>query len=138
MVAASATAYNVASGVTTLDVMREFTYPMGIGTFDFYSYPAKTLITRVEHIGNRIFMTANVDIAVREQRNHRIVRMPLQRDTLRGMLPIRPETHFMVIADDGKVAASGHAERERVHGMGRARARQGDDLREPDPRLDGH
>src|SRR5262249_13337405 len=40
---------NIASGVITLDVIREFTYPVGIGTFDFYAYPARTQITRVEH-----------------------------------------------------------------------------------------
>ena len=57
-------------------------------------------------------MTVDVDLAVKEQRNHRIVRMPVKRDTLRGVLPIRPETHFMVIADDSKVVASGHAPRE--------------------------
>ena len=53
-------------------------------------------------------ITVDVDLAVKEQRNHRIVRMPVKRDTLRGVLPSRPETHFMVIADDSKVVASGH------------------------------
>ena len=43
-------------------------------------------------------MTVDVDLPVKEQRNHRIVRIPLKRDTLRGVLPSRPETHFMVIA----------------------------------------
>jgi hypothetical protein len=29
--------------------IREFTYPVGLGTFDFYAYPTKAIVTRVEH-----------------------------------------------------------------------------------------
>ena len=103
---------SVTSEVVTLDVIREFTYPIGIGTFDFYAYPAKALITRLEHIGGRILVTADAEIALKQQRDHRIVTMPFQRDTLRGTLPIRPVARYTVVAADGKVAAAGFASRE--------------------------
>jgi hypothetical protein len=98
--------------VVTLDVIREFTYPMGLGTFDFHAHPAKALITRVEHIGQRILMTAEVEVALKQQRDRKITRMPLQRDTLRNTLPINPVARYLVVAADGAVAAAGVARRE--------------------------
>jgi hypothetical protein len=58
--------------------IREFTYPVGLGTFDFYAYPAKAIVTRVEHTGNRILMTADAEIALKQQRDRRIVRVSPQ------------------------------------------------------------
>jgi hypothetical protein len=103
---------SVTSDVITLDVVRDFTYPIGIGTFDFYAYPAKALITRVEHLGSRIFVTADAEIAIKQQRDRRLVRLPLQRDTLRGTLPIQPVARYTVVTADGKIAAAGLASRE--------------------------
>jgi hypothetical protein len=99
--------------VYTFDVIREFTYPVGIGTFDFYAYPPKALVTRVEHIGNRVLLTADVEVAVKQQRDRKTVRMPLVRDTMRGVLPIHPASRYIVVTADGKVAAAGAATRER-------------------------
>ena len=100
------------SEVVTLDVIREFTYPIGIGTFDFHAYPAKALITRVEHIGSRILVSADAEIALKQQRHRRITVVPLKRDTLRGTLPIQPVSRYMVVSEDGKIAAAGSANRE--------------------------
>src|SRR6266542_5831572 len=87
------------------NVVREFTYPIGIGMFDIHAYPPKASITRVEHIGNRVFVSADVAVAVKQQRDRRIVRMPLKRDTLRETSPIRPVARYVVVGEDGKVAA---------------------------------
>jgi len=94
------------------NVVREFTYPIGIGTFDYHAYPPKASITRVEHIGNRVFVSADVAVAVKQQRDRRIVRMPLKRDTLRETSPIRPVARYVVVGEDGKVAAAGGAKWE--------------------------
>src|SRR5262249_14891282 len=95
------------------DVIREFTYPVGIGTFDFYAYPPRALITRVEHIGKRVLLTADVEVAVKQQRDHKTVRMPLARDTMRGVLPIRAGSRYIVVTADGRLVAAGAATRER-------------------------
>jgi hypothetical protein len=95
-----------------LNVVREFTYPIGIGTFDPFAYPPRALITRVEQAGRRVFVTADVETAVKQQRDRRITRMPLKHDTLRGIYPIRPEPRYVIIGEDGKVAAAGHAKWE--------------------------
>jgi hypothetical protein len=101
-----------APDVYTFDVIREFTYPIGLGTFDFYAYPANAFVTRIEHIGHRMLVTAEAEIALKQQRDRRIVRVALKRDTLRETLPIRPVPRYVLLDEDGKVIAAGSASRE--------------------------
>jgi hypothetical protein len=88
-------------------VIRDFTYPIGLGTFDFYAYPPRAVIDRIERAGNRILVSADVELAVKEQRNRRIVRAALNRDTLRETFRMHPVPRYMVVAGDGTVAAAG-------------------------------
>ncbi len=57
-------------------------------------------------------VTADAEFAVKQQRDHRLVRAPLQRGTLRGTRPIRPESHYVVIDQDGRVADAGSLVRQ--------------------------
>jgi hypothetical protein len=70
---------------TTLDVVREFTYPVGLGTFNPYTYPPRAIITTVTRVGDSIAIAADVEMAVKAQRDHVIVRAALKRDTLRDI-----------------------------------------------------
>jgi hypothetical protein len=99
--------------VTTFDVIREFTYPIGLGTFDSYAYPPHAGIMGIERVGDRILVAADAEIAVKQMRDRRLVRMPLRRDTLRETLPLRPVARYLVVDAAGKVAAAGHAHWER-------------------------
>jgi hypothetical protein len=92
-----------------LAVVREFTYPIGIGLFDPFANPPRAIVTTVQHIGNRIFVSADVDVAVKQQRDRRIVRKPLKRDTMRETFPIRPLARYIIVDEHGKVAAAGNA-----------------------------
>ncbi len=100
--------------VTTFDVIREFTYPIGLGTFDFYAHPPRAGIIGIEHVGDRILVAADVEIAVKEMRDRRLVRMPLKRDTLRETLPIRPLARYVIVDPAGQRSRpTGHAHWER-------------------------
>ena len=94
------------------NVVREFTYPIGLGTFNSFAYPPRAWITRIEQEGNRILIAADAEFALKEQRDRRIVRMPLRRDTLRDTLPIQPTPQYVVIGADGRVAVAGNAARD--------------------------
>ena len=59
---------------TVLDVVREFTYPVGLGTFNPYSYPPRAIITTVARVGDRILVAADVEMSIKAQRDRRIVR----------------------------------------------------------------
>ena len=97
---------------TVLGVMRDFNYPVGIGTFDRFAYPAHAVITGMDHIGDRILVATDVEMAVKAQRSHHPVRQPLSRKTLRGTLAIRPVARYFVADGDGRVLAAGSAEWE--------------------------
>jgi hypothetical protein len=92
-----------------LNVVREFTYPIGIGTFDPFAYPPRALVTRIEQVGRRVFVTADIETAVKQQRDRKITRAPLRRDTTREIYPIRPEPRWVLIGPDHRVAAAGSA-----------------------------
>ena len=91
------------------DVVRDFTYPMGLGTFDPFAYPARALITGIERAGNRVLVAADVEVAVKQQRDRRIVRTPLKRDSLRETVAIRPVPRYVIVGADGRLAAAGTA-----------------------------
>ncbi|MBI4275907.1 MAG: hypothetical protein HY659_14530 [Rhizobiales bacterium] len=93
------------------DVNREFTYPVGLGTFNGFAYPPRALITNVEQADNRVLVAVDAEFAVKEQRDRRIVRMPLRRETLRDTLPIQTMPRYVAISADGRVAAAGGATR---------------------------
>ncbi len=99
----------VAPEAIVLDVVREFTYPVGLGTFNQYTYPPRALITTVARVGDQIVIAADVEMAIKAQRDHKIVRTALKRDTMRDTLPITPEAHYLVLGADGKVVAAGRA-----------------------------
>lgn len=91
------------------DVIREFTYPIGLGTFDPFAYPPRALITGMERSGDDVIVTADVEIWMKQQRNRRATRTALKRETMRETYAIRAETQYAVIADDGTVADAGIA-----------------------------
>ena len=90
------------------NVVRDFTYPVGIGTFDPFA-------TRARHPHphradrQRFLISADVEIAVKEQRNRRLTRQPLTHGLMRVIYPIQPTTRYVVVGSDGKVAAAGSA-----------------------------
>jgi len=92
-----------------LGVVRDFNYPVGLGTFDRFAYPPHALITAVERAASGIVLSADVEMAVKQQRDHRLQRLPLKRETLRGTLVIRPVARYLVVGDRGRVVAAGAA-----------------------------
>jgi hypothetical protein len=94
---------------TVLGVVRDFTYPVGIGTFDRFAYPPHAVVTGVERADNRVLLTADVEMATKVQRDHRPVRKPFKHDTLRETLTIRPLARYFIVGEDGTVRAAGHA-----------------------------
>jgi hypothetical protein len=94
---------------TVFEVVRDFTYPIGLGTFNSYAHPARAVITGLERAGDRILVAADVELAVKQQRDRRLVREPLRRETLRDTAPIRPVARYLAITEDGSVAAAGSA-----------------------------
>jgi hypothetical protein len=91
----------------TLAVFRDFTYPLGVGSYDRYAIPLRAYPARVVSRGDRIEVQADVEEAQKFLRDHRIVREPLQGRPLPPDRRDLPACRYVVVAGDGSVAAAG-------------------------------
>lgn len=95
------------AGATVLQVFRDISYPLGVGSYDSYAVPRRAAISRIEirNQGLRLF----VEIEKREKfmRSYKIVREPLRgvgSDALAGQALV---CRYLVVAADGKVRLAG-------------------------------
>lgn len=94
---------------TVLEVVRELSYPLGLGTFDRYAYPPRAVITAVKREANRVALEVDVEKVVKMQRTYTTVRERLRRETTRGLYGIRPESRYLLVGPDGSVVSAGTA-----------------------------
>jgi hypothetical protein len=95
-----------AAGVT-LPVFRDFTYPLGVGSFDQYPLPVHAYVRSVEQRGERLEIQADVEEVEKSARSYKIVRGPFraQPPTEKTREPLT--AHWSVIGPGDEVAATG-------------------------------
>ncbi len=93
-----------------LQVFRDLSYPLGVGTFDRFTIPRRAFVARAEIAGRRLEITAEVERVFRYQRTYELVREPFgsaaaadqaTKDTL--------VCRYVAVGADGRVAAIGEA-----------------------------
>jgi hypothetical protein len=90
---------------TVLEVFRDASYPLGVGSFDAYAIPRRALITDIELRDQALRVTAEVERVEKIPRSYRIVREPvaggsaLLRDTL--------ECRYLMVDSAGTVRRAG-------------------------------
>ena len=99
----------------TLPVFRDFSYPLGVGSFDQYPIPLHAYVRAAEQRGSRIEIQADVEEIEKSARSYKIVRGPFrpQPPTEKTREPLT--AHWTVIGPGDEVAASG-ASREVQNG----------------------
>ena len=65
-------------GSAVLGVFRDFSYPLGVGSFDAYAIPRRAYIFRVEQHGGRLEVTAEMEELEKFQRSYDFVRAPFR------------------------------------------------------------
>ena len=95
-----------AAGVT-LPVFRDFTYPLGVGSFDQYPLPVHAYVRSVEQRGERLEIQADVEEVEKSARSYKIVRGPFraQPPTEKTREPLT--AHWSVIGPGDEVVATG-------------------------------
>ncbi len=93
--------------VAVLQVFRDPSYPVGLGTFDVFAWPPKASITKVDRRGPRLQVSVEVEKAVRAQRSFRMAREPLTKDAMTSGFPIRATCPYLVVGADGQVRSAG-------------------------------
>jgi len=92
-----------------LDVVRELTYPWGVGAFDGYAYPSRAVITGAVREGNKVILRVDLEKVVKAQRRYATLREPFAIEAKRGLFRIRPESRYLLIDANGTVVRTGEA-----------------------------
>jgi hypothetical protein len=90
-----------------LEVFRDLSYPVGLGTFDYLAIPLRAYVSKVENRGARLELRAEVERISKFQRSYDIVRAaldPASRDTEERD---RLECRYVIVGPDGRVVRAG-------------------------------
>jgi hypothetical protein len=93
----------------TLEVFRDLSYPLGVGSFDAYAVPRRGYVTKIERRDGGLRLLADIEIVMKFMRDYQIVRQPLRQ--LDAMVRARaaPECRYVVLDSDGHVTLAGTA-----------------------------
>jgi hypothetical protein len=88
-------------------VFRDFTYPLGVGSFDRFALPLRAWILRATPRGDRLEVQAEVERAERFLRSYRLLREPMGSVGADGDKADIPVCRFVALGPDGEVARAG-------------------------------
>jgi len=93
----------------TLDVFRDLSYPLGVGSFDVYAIPRRGYVAKVERQEGGLRLSADIEIVQKFMRDYEIQRQPMgQVDaTLRNRAA--PECRYVVVNSGGDIVLTGSA-----------------------------
>src|SRR5207253_5446586 len=61
----------------TLEVFRDLSYPLGVGSYDAYAIPRRGYIANVERQDDGLRLSADIEIVMKFMRDYQIVRQPM-------------------------------------------------------------
>jgi hypothetical protein len=92
---------------TTLPVFRDFSYPLGVGSFDQYPIPLRAYIRAVERRGDRLEIQADVETIEKFERSYKIVREPFRPQPASEKTREPLTVHWAVVGGNDEVVAAG-------------------------------
>ena len=95
------------SDATVVEVFRDISYPLGVGSYDSYTIPRRAHIATIERVEGGLNLTVEVEWVEKFMRSFNIVREPLTSvgaDVLKGQKLV---SRYVVVADDEKVRLAG-------------------------------
>ena len=91
----------------TLEVFRDLSYPLGVGSFDTYAMPRRGYITRVDRQDSGLHLSADIEIVMKFMRDYQIARQPMQLVDATVRKRAAPECRYVVVDAEGQVALAG-------------------------------
>jgi len=98
-----------ADGVV-LDVFRDLTYPLGVGSFDSYAIPRRGYVTKVDRKGDQMTLFGDIELVMKFSRSYDIVRQPLQSVALDMIKRSAPQLRYLVTDPEGRTVLAGQAD----------------------------
>lgn len=96
-----------AADSAVLGVFRDFSYPLGVGSYDRYPIPVRAYVARAEVRGNQIEVSARLERVERFGREHEIKAGPFGPGWEREDKDSHPVCRYVVVGHDGAVQAAG-------------------------------
>ena len=93
-----------------LDVFRDLSFPLGVGSFDAYAIPRRGFVTKVEREAGGLRLSAEIETAMRFQRSYEIHREALETIDPRDVTRAAPECRYTVIDGASRVVLAGTAQ----------------------------
>jgi hypothetical protein len=91
----------------TLDVFRDLSYPLGVGSYDTYAIPRRGYIAKVERQDRGLRLSADIEIVMKFMRDYQILRRPMQLVDATVRKRAAPECRYVVLDADGRIALIG-------------------------------
>jgi hypothetical protein len=91
----------------TLEVFRDLSYPLGVGSYDNYAIPRRGYVTKVERQDRGLRLSADIEIVMKFMRDYQILRQPMRLVDATVRKRAAPECRYVVVDADGRVALIG-------------------------------
>jgi hypothetical protein len=91
-----------------LDVFRDASYPVGVGTFDAHVVPLRGHVTAADVRGDRLDVRAEVERVARFQRSYVLERVAVG-GAHAGQDDARPRCRYVIVAPGGNAVRAGSA-----------------------------
>ncbi|MFB9266036.1 hypothetical protein ACFFWD_23250 [Bradyrhizobium erythrophlei] len=92
-----------------LSAFRDWSYPLGVGSYDSYAIPRRGFITAVDSTGDGVRLSGDVEMIDKFQRRYRLKRVPLSSIPPDVLKRTPPECRFVVVDDQKRVVLAGAA-----------------------------
>jgi hypothetical protein len=90
-----------------LDVFRDLSYPLGVGSYDAYAIPRRGFITSVERDKDGLRLSAEIETTMKFQRSYEIQREALPKVAADVLKRSAPECRYSIVDDMGRVVLAG-------------------------------
>jgi hypothetical protein len=95
--------------IVVLQVFRDLSYPLGVGSYDKYAYPPRASIAKLEMRRNRLEMSAEIEKVEKAQRSYHRVREPLGSQSMVGVYRVKALAKYVALSPQGEVLKAGTA-----------------------------
>ncbi|HWN13990.1 MAG TPA: hypothetical protein VNU02_09020, partial [Candidatus Dormibacteraeota bacterium] len=97
-----------------LQVFRDMTNPLGVGTYDRFAIPRRAYVARIAARGDRLEISPEIERLEKFLRQYRLVREPLGSAADEDKVDV-PACRFVIVGADGRVAAAGISRDVQAH-----------------------
>jgi hypothetical protein len=97
-----------AEDAVVLQVFRDLSYPLGVGSYDKYAYPPRAAIANIQVHSDRLEIAAEIEKVEKAQRTYHVVREPLNNQSLVGVYRVKPVVQYVVLSAQGDVLHTGY------------------------------